>query len=70
MRQGYPGRCAELRGYRVFVLLTDEGTQAYMRDVAKVPADPEYWAACASPELTVVTTLPGYVMFRVESAPA
>jgi hypothetical protein len=65
--QGYPTGCADLRGYRVFVLLTDEGTQAYMRDVARVPADSAYWEACASPPLTEVTTLPGYVFFRVGS---
>jgi hypothetical protein len=65
--QGYPAGCADLRGYGVFVLLTDEGTQAYMRDVARVPADPAYWEACTSPPLTEVATLPGYVFFRVGS---
>ena len=66
--QGYPASCAEIRGHRVFVLLTDEGTQAYMRDVAKVPETSTYWSSCRAPRLTEIVTVPGYVMFRVEDA--
>jgi hypothetical protein len=65
--QTYPASCAELRDYRVFVLLTDEGTRAYMRDVAKVPDDPAYWAACTSPKLTALSDPnESYLLFRVE----
>ena len=65
--QGYPASCAALRGYRVFVLLTDEGTRAYMRDVARVPDDPAYWAACREPRLTQLSDgSGGYAVFRVE----
>ena len=63
----YPASCAALNGYRVFVLLTDEGTRAYMRDVAKVPFDPAYWASCRSPRLTQLSDgSGGYAVFRVE----
>ena len=65
--QGYPADCAALREYRVFVLLTDEGTRAYMRDVAGVPDDPAYWAACKRPRLTQLSDgSGGYAVFRVE----
>ena len=64
--QGYPVNCAALRGYRVFVLLTDDGTRAYMRDVAKVPDDPAYWAACKEPRLTQLSDgSGGSAVFRV-----
>ena len=64
--QGYPGRCSDLHGFRVFVLLTDEGTKAYMRDVAKVPFEPAQWASCTSPTLVQLSEVPGYTLFRVE----
>jgi 4-amino-4-deoxy-L-arabinose transferase-like glycosyltransferase len=64
--QGYPQTCGDLRGYRSFVLLTDEGTQAYMRTIG-VPAEPEYWAACKSPKLVQLSDgSEGYALFRVE----
>lgn len=65
--QRYPASCEALRGYRVFVLLTDDGTRAYMRDVEKVPWDPAYWAACKQPRLTQLSDGGGgYAVFRVE----
>ena len=54
----------------LFVLLTDEGTRAYMRDVAKVPDDPAYWEACDQPKLTQLSVLPGSMLFRVEETSA
>ena len=65
--QGYPRNCVALDGYRVFVLLTDEGTKAYMRDVVRVPDDPAYWAACRAPRLTQLSDgSGGYAVYRVD----
>ena len=63
--QTYPASCADLRGYDAFVLLTDEGTRAYMRDVLGVPDDPAFWSSCANPPLTVLASVPGHVFYRV-----
>lgn len=65
-RQDYAMSCADLRGYRFFVLLTDEGTKAYMHGIG-VPAEPSYWAACTAPRLTQLSDgSEGYATFRIE----
>lgn len=66
--QAYPGSCDHLNGYRVFVLLTDDGTQQFMRLVAKVPGSTSYWASCRAPRLTQLTDgSGGFAVFRIES---
>lgn len=65
VEQSYARSCDDLDGLRAFVLLTDEGTQAYMRDVARVPWDPAYWAACRG--LSQLSDgSGGYAVYRVE----
>jgi 4-amino-4-deoxy-L-arabinose transferase-like glycosyltransferase len=66
--QYYPSSCADLRGYRVFVLLTSDEAQAYMESTFGVSAEPEHWAACTNPRLTQLTDgSDGMALFRVES---
>jgi len=64
--QSYPNGCEFLHRFRVFVLLTDEGSQRYMRDFLHVSPDPSYWAACTQPRLKQLTSgSEGYAVFRV-----
>jgi hypothetical protein len=64
--QSYPNGCGFLHRFRVFVLLTDEGSQRYMRDFLHVSPDPSYWAACTQPRLKQLTSgSEGYAVFRV-----
>jgi 4-amino-4-deoxy-L-arabinose transferase-like glycosyltransferase len=68
VEQSYPGSCADLVPFRVFVLTTDEGTRRYMEDFLNVSAEPSFWAACSAPRLTQLTDgSEGYAVFRVES---
>ena len=68
VEQSYPNACEFLHRFRVFVLLTDEGSQRYMRDFLHVPPDPAYWAACKQPHLTQLTSgSEGYAVFRIQS---
>ena len=66
--QSYPGRCDDLRRFRVFVLTTDESSKRYMEDFLHVSGEPSYWAACTSPRLKQLSDgSEGYAVFRVES---
>ena len=66
--QSYPNACGFLHRFRVFVLLTDEGSQRYMRDFLHVSPDPKFWAACTQPRLKQLTSgSNGYAVFRVVS---
>jgi hypothetical protein len=60
-----PQQCGDLRGERIFVLLTgDEETQAAQQ--AHALATPEQWAACTSPKLQQLTDgSNGYAVFVV-----
>jgi hypothetical protein len=66
--QSYPNSCGFLHRFRVFVLLTDEGSRRYMRDFLHVSPEPSFWAACTQPRLEQLTSgAEGYAVFRVES---
>src|SRR5207244_11640199 len=66
VEQSFPNNCNDLHRFRVFVLLTDEGSKRYMRDFLHVPPEPSYWAACTAPHLTQLTNgSEGYAVFRV-----
>jgi len=66
VEQSYPNSCEFLHRFRVFVLLTDEGSKRYMRDFLHVSPDPSFWAACKQPRLTQLTNgSEGYAVFRV-----
>ena len=61
--------CSQLDGYRAFVLTTDEGSRAYMRDFLHVSGDPSYWASCKRPRLRQLTDgADGYAVFRIAQA--
>jgi hypothetical protein len=65
--QAYAGRCADLRGYAVFVLLTDPTSVGYEQSYARAPADPRSWSACRDPRLTPVGRQERrFVVFSVE----
>jgi hypothetical protein len=67
VEQSFPNSCGFLQRFRVFVLLTDEGSKRYMRDFLHVSPDPSYWAACKQPRLTQLSNgAEGYAVFRVE----
>jgi 4-amino-4-deoxy-L-arabinose transferase-like glycosyltransferase len=69
VEQSYPNSCEFLHRFRVFVLLTDEGSKRYMEDFLHVSGEPSFWAACTSPHLTQLTDgSDGYAVFRVESS--
>jgi 4-amino-4-deoxy-L-arabinose transferase-like glycosyltransferase len=60
-----PGRCADLRGKRVFILLTGDESTAQARDAGRL-ATPEQWAACTSPRVRQLTDgANGYAVFAV-----
>jgi 4-amino-4-deoxy-L-arabinose transferase-like glycosyltransferase len=68
VEQSYPNSCEFLHRFRVFVLLTDEGSRRYMRDFLHVSPEPSYWASCKQPHLTQLTSgSEGYAVFRVAS---
>jgi hypothetical protein len=67
VEQSYPNSCEFLHRFRVFVLLTDEGSKRYMEDFLHVSSDPAFWAACKSPRLTQLTNgSEGYAVYRVQ----
>jgi len=67
VEQSFPNACEFLHRFRVFVLLTDEGSRRYMEDFLHVSADPAFWAACKTPRLRQLTDgSEGYAVFRVE----
>jgi hypothetical protein len=67
VEQSFPNACEFLHRFRVFVLLTDEGSRRYMEDFLHVSADPAFWAACKTPRLKQLTDgSEGYAVFRVE----
>jgi hypothetical protein len=63
--QYYPSKCADLAGYRAFVLLTDPSSTSYLEQNFHVPAASGYWARCTKPRLTKLLEVPGYAAFRV-----
>jgi 4-amino-4-deoxy-L-arabinose transferase-like glycosyltransferase len=66
VEQSYPNNCNDLHRFRVFVLTTDEGSKRYMEDFLHVSAEPSFWAACSSPQLTQLSDgSEGYAVFRV-----
>jgi hypothetical protein len=66
VEQSFPNGCQDLRRFRVFVLLTDEGSRRYMEDFLHVSSAPSFWAACKSPRLTQLTDgSEGYAVYRV-----
>ncbi|MDX6407885.1 MAG: hypothetical protein QOE13_956 [Gaiellaceae bacterium] len=66
--QSFPNTCADLSRFRVFVLLTDEGSKRYMQDFLHVSAEPSFWAACKAPRLKQLTDgSEGYAVFRIDS---
>lgn len=68
VEQSYPNTCGFLHRFRVFVLLTDEGSKRYMRDFLHVSPEPSFWAACKQPHLTQLTSgSEGYAVFRIQS---
>jgi len=68
VEQSFPNGCHDLQRFRVFVLLTDEGTKRYMDDFLHVPSDPAFWAACTAPRTKQLTDgSEGYAVFRVET---
>lgn len=61
-----PGRCADVRGERVFVLLTGNESVAEAQQAGRL-ATPEQWAACRSPRLRQLTDgSNGYAVFAVD----
>jgi hypothetical protein len=64
--QAYPGRCSDLRGYRVFVLLLDPGSVGYLERRVGASADPRFWSSCARPRLRLVAQRPSeFAVFDV-----
>jgi 4-amino-4-deoxy-L-arabinose transferase-like glycosyltransferase len=49
--QAYPRGCADLRDYRVFVLLLDSRSVSYLEQQVGASANPRFWSSCASPRL-------------------
>jgi 4-amino-4-deoxy-L-arabinose transferase-like glycosyltransferase len=68
VEQSFPSSCNDLRRFRVFVQVTDQGSKRLMEDFLHVPAELSYWAACAGPHLTQLTDgSDGYAVFRVQT---
>jgi hypothetical protein len=68
VEQSFPNGCENLERFRVFVLLTDEGSRRYMEDFLHVSGEPAFWAGCRSPRLKQLTDgSEGYAVFRVET---
>ena len=66
VEQSFPNACGYLHRFRVFVLLTDEGSRRYMEDFLHVSGDPAFWAACKEPRLKQLTDgSEGYAVFRI-----
>jgi hypothetical protein len=60
-----PGRCDELRGHRVFVLLTGDESLLFARAEGRL-ATPEQWASCPAPKLQQLSDgRNGYAVFAV-----
>jgi len=66
--QDYPRSCAELRGYKAFVLDLSPTAVAYMHDYVHVSADPRYWTRCREPQLRLVLQTPDHAVFAVGAA--
>lgn len=61
-----PGRCADLRGKRVFILLTGDESTAQAQEAGRL-ATTEQWAACTSPRVRQLTDgANGYAVFAVD----
>jgi 4-amino-4-deoxy-L-arabinose transferase-like glycosyltransferase len=70
VEQSFPNSCNDVHRFRVFVLLTDEGSKRYMEDFLHVSGEPSYWAACQKPHLKQLTDgSEGYAVFRVRRMP-
>jgi hypothetical protein len=68
VEQSFPNSCNDLRRFRVFVQVTDQGSKRLMEDFLHVPAELSYWAACAGPHLIQLTDgSDGYAVFRVQT---
>ena len=63
--QSYPRTCSSLRGYRAFVLLTDDDSANYMQSQLHVSPDPAHWAVCRDPKLTELLHADTLTAFRV-----
>jgi hypothetical protein len=62
-----PGRCADVRGYRVFVLLTGDESVLSAREQGRL-ATPEQWASCRAPMLRQLSDgSNGYAVFAVST---
>jgi hypothetical protein len=60
-----PGRCADLRGERVFILLTGDESTTQAQEAGRL-ATTEQWAACTSPRVHQLTDgTNGYAVFAV-----
>jgi hypothetical protein len=60
-----PGRCADLRGERVFILLTGDESTTQAQEAGRL-ATTEQWAACTSPRVRQLTDgANGYAVFAV-----
>jgi hypothetical protein len=55
----YPRSCADLRGRRVFVLLTSGESAQILTRLYKTSSDPLSWLQCASPRVFAVDERPG-----------
>jgi hypothetical protein len=67
VEQSFPVNCSDVRGYRVLVLTTDQGSKDYMQNFLHVSDDPAHWAACPSPHLTQLTDgSEGYAVFKIQ----
>lgn len=63
-----PARCEDLRGYRVFVLLTGDESLLAAREAGRL-ATPEEWAACRAPAVHQLSDgNNGYAVFAVDRA--
>jgi hypothetical protein len=61
-----PARCADLRGERVFILLTGDESTAQAQEAGRL-ATPQQWAACTSPRVRQLTDgSNGYAVFAVD----
>jgi hypothetical protein len=61
----YPVSCSALRGYRAFVLLMSDESIATAQTLG-APATEEEWAACKSPRLKLVATIPSnFAVFTI-----
>jgi hypothetical protein len=60
-----PGRCADLRGERVFILLTGDESTTQAQEAGRL-ATTQQWAACTSPRVHQLTDgSNGYAVFAV-----